>query len=123
LITSRRGPRKPSREQGDEAADRARREIRPEVSDVVIKLTNSDDDATMIFAEVKYEFAEQWADATGSIAGGTWEGTGEPGFVYDLVCWHPALVDELVAGGYRLDLSEYSDPDAEDIARAIAAAE
>jgi len=90
---------------------------------VEIKLANSDDDPTRIDATIHDPIAEAWVDVHGSQQGSTWEGTGDPGFVYDSWTWHPKMIEELQAEGLNLDQSEYSEPDERDIAIAIHASE
>lgn len=89
---------------------------------VEINLSNSDDDPTRIDATIHDPIAEAWVDVHGSQQGSTWEGTGDPGFVYDSWTWHPKLIEELQAEGLNLDQSDYSEPDERDIAIAEHAA-
>lgn len=108
--------------EGDEPADKLRRELFPQHSDVTLALENSDDDPTRITAYAYYEFAEKWCDAVGSAQGSTWETDGSD-FLYDIWTWHPKLIEELEADGFKLDLSQYSDCDDETIAIATHASE
>lgn len=77
-----------------------------------VKLTSCGDypHGDVIFAEVRGEHAEAWADSDHSIAGDTWESTGDPGFVYAMPSNHDKLVEELQRQGYVLDLSDYPGP-------------
>ena len=88
-----------------------------------IKLSNLDDDPTQILAAVQGEFAKQWSEFHGALAGGTWECADGPTFLYDILSFEPGLVDKIEAEGFDLDLSEYSDPDERDITIAAHAAE
>jgi len=88
-----------------------------------VKLSNSADDPTQIFAIVEGTYADQWADYHGSLDGGTWECADGPTFVYDILSWRPGLFDELEGEGYSFDYSEFSGPDDNDLAIARHAAE
>ncbi len=109
--------------QGEDAAEQVRREYQPEIGDATVKLVTSEEDPTRISVDVFYEFAEQWADAVGSTEGSTWESTGDRGFVYDIWQWRPGIIADLVKEGFKLDLSEYSEPSEDEIATAIHAHE
>lgn len=87
------------------------------IDGVTIKLSNREDDPFVITFEIHDEIADAWANAHGSVCGGTWEcadmGTS---FVYDMGSWYADLFDELKEEGYKLDFSEYSEPDEQDLA-------
>lgn len=84
-----------------------------------IKLENSDDDPLQIIATITGPHADDFAEAQGSLDGGTWERDGGDGmFVYDVLYWRPGLIDELEKEGYKLDRTEYSEPDEDEIAEA-----
>lgn len=101
---------------GESSAERLRRIMRPEAGDVVINLDTSDDDPFQITAWVSDVNANRWADAMGSLDGGTWESTESDGsFVYDILQWSPELIDTLLAQGYRLALSNFREPSEEEI--------
>ena len=87
-----------------------------------VELSNTDDDPTQMLAIVRGEFAQQWADHHGALAGGTWECGDGPTFMYDILGWEPGLVDKIKAEGFKLDLSEYSAPDEHDVSVAEHAA-
>ena len=48
--------------------------------------------------------ADAWADAHGSLDGGTWECCDGPDFVYDILYWRPGLIEELQAERLRSQL-------------------
>lgn len=81
-----------------------------------IVVENTDDDPTQLMVHVSGEYAAQWAEYHGSLAGGTWEKADGPDFVYDIICWAPNLIEQVTAEGFDLDLSQYSDPDPRDLA-------
>jgi len=109
LISKRLGA-----EEGADLADKWRRIH--DVAGVTIRVENSDDDPTIVEFIIQDEIADAWADAHGSLAGGTWECVDGPEFVYDITYWHPRLFEELEKEGYDLDFSNYSEPDERDIA-------
>jgi hypothetical protein len=85
------------------------------VNGVEIKVTNDGDDPFSVMFEIHDVIADAWADAHGSLCGGTWECPDkDTSFVYDMGSWHATLFDELMAEGYDLDFSEWSDPEEED---------
>jgi hypothetical protein len=88
-----------------------------------IHISPTSDDPTQFFATVTGPYADQWADFHGSLDGGTWERVDGPTHVYDILLWRPGLFDELMADGYIFDLSEYSEPDENDLAIAQHAAD
>jgi len=90
---------------------------------VTVQVLNRDDNPFDVEFIVSDPIAEDWADAHGSLDGGTWEGTGDPGFVYDTGYWHDKLFEKLQAEGYDLDFSQWSDPEPEDHATAAHIAE
>jgi hypothetical protein len=79
---------------------------------LTVHVTNSDDDPFRVNFHAYSEIASDWADAQGALDGGTWEGEDE--FIHDSGMWDSKLFDRLRAEGYRLDLSEWSDPEPED---------
>ena len=82
---------------------------------VTIRVSSSDDDPFAITFIVQDDIANAWAEAHGSIAGGTWECPDEdPSFVYDCAFWYPGIWEKLAE--YDLDFSEWSDPDEDEIA-------
>ena len=83
---------------------------------VTVKVSNCEDDPFMVQFEVSDEIADAWADAHGSLCGGTWETADGTDFVYDSGVWYEGLFDELKAEGFNLDFSEWSDPEEEDFA-------
>lgn len=79
---------------------------------VKILVENSGDDPFQIIFTINDRVADAWADANGSLDGGTWEADGhDKSFVYDIGYWRPSLFDALMAEGYNLDFSTWSDPD------------
>jgi hypothetical protein len=82
---------------------------------VEVHVSNNGDDPFQVDFTINDPVADAWANAHGSLGGGTWEGTGDPGFVYDSTCWHEDLVEDLQREGFDLDLSEYGEPDADDL--------
>ena len=82
---------------------------------LTVRLTMLDDypHGDIVMAEVHGRGAEEWADHDQTIAGDTWEGTGDDSFVYAMPCNHAGLVEELRAEGYSLDLSEYQEPESD----------
>ena len=83
---------------------------------VTIVLETSDDDPFQITAHVQDPIADAWADAHGSLDGGTWECCDGPTFVYDILYWHPGLIEELTREGYDLDCSQLYEPGEEETA-------
>lgn len=64
------------------------------------------------FAIVEGDNAHVWADHDQTIAGDSWECASDmPGTAYAMPVNHPGLVAELQAEGYKLDISEYDEPD------------
>ena len=102
--------------EGVDAAEKARREVRPEVGDVTIVVENSDDDPFYVMLTVSDPNAEAWADMDQTIDGSSWEGTDVPSLVYTITSWREGLFDELRAQGYKLDFSQYSEPGEDEIA-------
>lgn len=80
-----------------------------------VKLENSDDDPTQVNAYVHGPYADEWCDAVGALTGSSWECADGPEFCYDSFLWEPGLVEGLRKEGFDLDLSEYSDPDSEEL--------
>lgn len=85
---------------------------------VTVHVENSDDDPFRVSFHVSDEIASDWADANGSLDGGTWETADGTDFVYDCGQWHEDLFENLRKEGYDLDLSSWNDPDEEDLALA-----
>jgi hypothetical protein len=111
-----------ARKKGEYTMEDLRRQIRPETGDVTLKLENSDDDPTFVNVYVNAAYARIWAGNEQTTQGSTWECDGDT-FAYNSWAWHPEMLDELLADGYELDLSEYSEPDEDDIRAAQHAAE
>jgi hypothetical protein len=85
-----------------------------DVAGVTIHVENSGDDPTMVCFHIQDPIADAWADAHGSLDGGTWESDGSD-FAYDLTYWHPDLFAGLKKEGFDLDFSSYSEPDEHDL--------
>ena len=85
---------------------------------VTVYVQGSDDDPFRVNFHVSDPIASDWADANGSLDGGTWETVDGPDFVYDTGQWSPDLWDRLRKEGFDLDFSEWSDPDEDDLAAA-----
>lgn len=104
---------------GDAAAEELRTNY-GRISDpagVTVHVSNCGDDPFYVMFEIHDEIADAWADANGSLDGGTWEcPDGDTSFVYDMGLWYPGLFDKLKAEGYKLDLSAWDDPDEDDLA-------
>jgi hypothetical protein len=83
---------------------------------VTIVLETSDDDPFQITAHMQDPIADAWADAHGSLDGGTWECCDGPDFVYDILYWRPGLIEELQAEGYNFDCSQLYEPGEEETA-------
>lgn len=83
---------------------------------VTIVLETSDDDPFRITAHVQDPIADAWADAHGSLDGGTWECCDGPDFVYDILYWRPGLIEELQKEGYSFDCSQLYEPGEEETA-------
>jgi hypothetical protein len=82
---------------------------------VEIQIHSSEDDPYQVTFIIQDEIADAWADAHGSLDGGTWECADGPGFVYDHGFWTPTLFEELRKEGFNLDFSQwYGDPDEND---------
>lgn len=80
---------------------------------LVVKLSDLDDypHGDVVLAEVSGPGAHAWADSDQSIGGSSWETPSDmPDMAYAMPCNHAGLVAELRKEGYRLDLSEYSEP-------------
>lgn len=105
------------RELGEEGQEIVDNYLRiQDVAGVEIKVSSRDHDPFEVHFEISDVIADAWADAHGSLCGGTWETAGGTDFVYDIGMWHPGLWDELKKEGYNLDFSEWSDPDEDDLA-------
>ena len=111
-----------AKHRGEDTREDLRRQIRPETGDVTLKLENSDDDPCIVNVYVNAAYARIWADNEQTTQGSSWE-CAEDSFAYNFWHWHPKMLDELEAEGYQLDLSEYSEPDEDDINAAQHAAE
>lgn len=90
---------------------------------VTIVLETSDYDPFQITAHIQDPIADAWADAHGSLDGGTWECCDGPDFVYDILYWRPGLIEELQAEGFDLDCSQLYEPGEEETAIATHAGE
>jgi len=113
-----------AREQGSEAFEQERAEIRPETRDLVVRLETSSCDPMQITVDVSGPTAHAWADNDQTIAGASWETARDmPEYAYTVLSWYPTLIADLKKDGYRLDLSEYNEPTADEIAIAIHASE
>lgn len=89
-----------------------------------VHLSNTEDDPTQVMCEVQQTYAADWADDDRYIEGSTWETPSDmPGFAYTIIMWHPGLTEDLELQGYKLDLSEYSDPEPHEVSTAVFAAE
>jgi hypothetical protein len=112
------------RDGANEAAEMLDRWTRINAKDsVTIVVANSDDDPTQINIHVQDEIADAWADAHGSLDGGTWECADGSDFVYDMLYWRPGLFTELLAEGFKFDFSGFGEPDERDLAVAAHASE
>lgn len=85
---------------------------------VTVYVENSDDDPFRVNFHVHDPIASDWADANGSLDGGTWETADGTDFVYDTGMWSEDLFSSLRKEGFDLDLSSWSDPDEDDLAAA-----
>ncbi len=86
---------------------------KPDLYRVVVE--NTDDDPTQIILTVQGDHAAAWGEYHGSLTGGTWEKADGPDFIYDIGSWTPTLLDEIIALGFKLDLSQYCDPEPSDL--------
>jgi hypothetical protein len=78
-----------------------------------VSVRSNDDDPFMLDLTVEGSGASAWANAHGSMAGGTWENSDDT-MVYDTAIWHDTLIADWQKEGYALDLSGYSPPDPAD---------
>lgn len=81
-----------------------------------VKVDSSDDDPFSINLYVQGPYAEEWADSVGAVGGSSWESCDGPTFVHDHDIWYPGIIEEWEAEGWDLDLSDYSEPDDNEIA-------
>ncbi len=113
LLYAARDNAKSTAELCSELADRYARAHDP--GGVEIMLDNHDDDPCMITLMVRDAIASAWADRHGSLVGGTLEEADGEDCVYDTTIWYPKLIDELLEKGLNLDLSDYADPEENEI--------
>lgn len=79
-----------------------------------VKLSTMDDypHRDIVLAEVRGWGAHEWAEWDGYIGGDSWETAKDmPGYAYAMPVNSDTLVEELLAEGYVLDLSDYDTPE------------
>jgi hypothetical protein len=82
---------------------------------VTVVVSTNEEDPFRIDFYVSDPIACQWADHDQTIAGASWEGTGDEGLAYASTYWHGDLIAELEKEGYDLNLSQYCEPSEEDL--------
>lgn len=63
-----------------------------------------------VYVDVRGWGQEAWADHDGYLLGSTWESYGD-GRIWNMLPNDPGIVGELLADGYAVDASEWSEPE------------